>query len=119
MAIHIGRREFIVTLFGGAAAAWALTALAQQSDRMRRVGALLGGLTDDPMLQQLGAAFRESFAKLAWTEGRNLRIDVRWLAGDPSRIHAAVADFVAMTPKHLLTNNNPITQELQSQKCTI
>src|SRR5262249_4819790 len=101
------RREFI-TLLGGVAAAWPLAARAPQAERMRRIGVLLGGLGDDPMLQQFVAAFRESLAKLGRIEGRNVRIDVRWLAGDSSRMHGAVAELAAMSPDIVLTNNTPI-----------
>src|SRR5215472_6601155 len=80
----IRRRDFI-TLLGGAAG-WPLTALAQQSERMRRIGVLAGGLVEssDASQAQL-AVFRESLAKLGWIEGRNLEIEVRWVGADENR----------------------------------
>jgi ABC-type uncharacterized transport system substrate-binding protein len=113
----MNRREFI-TLLGGAVPAWPLAARAQQREQMRRIGVLLGGLADDPMLQQFVAAFRESLAKLGSIEGRNVRIDVRWLAGDSSRMHAAAVELAAMNPDVVVTNNTPILQELQRQTRT-
>jgi putative tryptophan/tyrosine transport system substrate-binding protein len=111
------RREFI-TLVGGAAT-WPLAAYAQQAERVRHIGVLLGGLADDPMLQKFVAVFRDSLAKLGWIEGRNMRIDIRWLAGDSTRMHAAVVELVATSADVVLTNNTPIVQELQRQARTI
>ena len=70
------RREFI-TLLGGAAA-WPLAARAQQSDRMQRIGVLMGYAESNVEGQAFIAAFREELLKLGWAEGRNLRSDYRW-----------------------------------------
>jgi putative ABC transport system substrate-binding protein len=67
------RREFI-TLLGGAAAAWPLAARAQQTERMRRIGVLMGHLESDSKAQAHIAAFRDGLHKLGWTEGHNTRI---------------------------------------------
>ena len=71
------RREFI-TLVGGAAATWPLTANAQQPDRMRRIGVLMAHAESDPEFQAYVAAFREGLQKAGWVEGRNFRLDFRW-----------------------------------------
>jgi hypothetical protein len=76
----IGRRDFI-TLLGGGAAAWPLAARAQQSERMRRIGVLMYPARDDPEGQARIAAFLDSLEQLGWTDGRNVRIDIRWPAG--------------------------------------
>ena len=76
------RREFI-TLLGGAAAAWPLAARAQQGERMRRIGVLMNLTADDPEGQARIAAFLQGLQQLGWTDGRNVRIDYRWAAGDP------------------------------------
>jgi hypothetical protein len=75
----VRRRDFI-TLVGGAGAAWPLAAHAQQGERMRRIGVLMGYIGDESGSsgQALIAAFREGLQKLGWTEGRNTRIDIRW-----------------------------------------
>jgi putative ABC transport system substrate-binding protein len=73
---RLKRREFI-TLLGGAAA-WPLAARAQQPDRMRRIGVLMGFPESDSQAQGYVAAFRDGLHKLGWTDGRNVRIDTRW-----------------------------------------
>ena len=78
------RREFI-TLLGGAAAAWPLAARAQQAERMRRIGVLMNLAADDPEAQARIAAFLQGLQQLGWTDGRNVRIDYRWGAGDADR----------------------------------
>ena len=75
------RREFI-TLVGSAAATWPLAARAQQSDRMRLIGVLMGLAESDREAQSGVAAFREELQKLGWTEGRNIEIDTRWATAD-------------------------------------
>src|SRR5215831_6686736 len=82
MASHIGRRKFLATLGGGAAAAWPIAARAQQGERIRRIGVLMGGAGSDPVEQARLAAFLEGLQRLGWTDGRNVRIDTRWPAGD-------------------------------------
>jgi putative tryptophan/tyrosine transport system substrate-binding protein len=80
------RRDFI-TLLGGAAA-WPLAARAQQPDRAHRVGVLIASATaDDPDGQARFTAFVQALQQLGWTEGRNVRIDIRWGMGDAERIH--------------------------------
>ena len=71
------RREFI-TLLGGAGVTWPLSARAQQPDRMRLIGVLMGFAESDPRAQSLVAAFRAALATLGWMEGSNLRIELQW-----------------------------------------
>jgi len=80
----VKRRAFI-TLLGGAAAAWPLAARAQQPERMRHI-AILMLTADDADGQARITALREGLEKLGWTEGRNLRVDTRWAAGDTDRM---------------------------------
>ena len=75
------RREFI-TLLGGAAVAWPLVARAQQPERMRLIGVLMAFDESDSTAQSWLATFRAALAKLGWTEGSNLRIELRWSASD-------------------------------------
>jgi putative ABC transport system substrate-binding protein len=95
------RREFI-TLLGGAAAAWPLTARAQQGERMRRIGVLINFASDDVEGQARLTAFREGLRQLGWTEGGNVRIDTRWAAGDPDRYRQYVAELLALAPDVIL-----------------
>jgi len=80
----IARREFI-SLLGGAAAAWPLAARAQQQPAMRRLGVLMNGSEDDPIMRRYLAAFEQPLRPLGWTERQNIHIDRRWTAGDPER----------------------------------
>jgi len=77
MASHIGRRKFLATL-GGAAAAWPLAARAQQGSRMRRVGVLMSTAADDPEGQARLAAFAQGLQQSGWTVGENVSVDVRF-----------------------------------------
>jgi putative ABC transport system substrate-binding protein len=97
------RREFI-TLLGGAAAGWPLVARAQQTERMRRIGVLSGGgAANDPDAQGYIGAFLQGLQQLGWTDGRNMRIDTRWGAGNADNIRkysvelAALADVILTT----------------------
>ena len=91
------RREFI-TLLGGAAAAWPLAARAQQPERMRRIGALMSPAADDPEGQSRLLALAQGLQESGWTLGRNVRIDIRWGAGDAERYRRYAAELVALAP---------------------
>jgi putative ABC transport system substrate-binding protein len=95
------RREFIT--LGAAAAAWPLAARAQQGERMRRI-AILMLTADDADGQARIIALREGLEKLGWTEGRNLRIDTRWAAGDADRMRTYVTESVQANPDLILAN---------------
>ena len=99
------RREFI-TLLGGAAAAWPLAARAQQGERMRRIGVLMPLAADDPEGQARIAAFLQGLQQLGWTDGRNVRIDIRWGAGDADRIRKYAAELVALAPDVILATGS-------------
>src|ERR1700736_3782805 len=112
------RREFI-SLLGGAVATWPLAARAQQPDRMRRIGVLMNLSEDDPEAQRLVATFREGLAQLGWTEGRNLRIDYRWSAGDIERIRRYAAELVALAPDVILAYGGSVVGPLQQVTRTV
>jgi len=96
------RREFI-SLLGGAAAGWPLAARAQQPERIRRIGVLLPGRSDDAEYQTRQAAFLQALQQLGWASGRNVQIDTRWAAGDTNLIRKYVAELVALAPDVILT----------------
>src|SRR3954469_2394869 len=96
------RRDFI-TLMGGAAA-WPITARAQQGERMRRVGVLITLAADDPQSQRRMTAFVQGLQELGWTDGRNIRIETRWTAGDTDRMRRHAAELVALAPDVILAS---------------
>jgi len=112
------RREFI-TLVGGAAVSWPLMAHAQQPDRMRRIGVLMGFAENDSQAQAHIAAFRDGLQKLGWTEGGNIRIDTRWVAFDAELRQRFARELVALQPDLILSQGTPTTADLMLQTRTI
>jgi putative ABC transport system substrate-binding protein len=88
------RREFM-TLIGGAAAAWPLASRAQQTERVRRIGAITG-ITDEPTIQARLAAFLQALQQLGWTDGHNVRIDYRYGGGDANNTRKHAAELAAL-----------------------
>jgi putative ABC transport system substrate-binding protein len=112
------RREFI-TLLGGAAAAWPLTARAQQGDRMRRIGVLMSEGENDPEGKALLSGFTQGLSELGWTDGRNMRMDVRWAAGDINRMRRFAKELVDLQSEVILASTTPATVALQRETRTI
>jgi putative ABC transport system substrate-binding protein len=113
------RREFI-TLLGGAGAAWPLAARAQQPERMRRIGVLMGSAESDRDAQAWYMAFREGLQKLGWLDGRNTQIDTRWATPDNAESMRRFAiELVALQPDVLLSSTTPTTTALLQQTHTI
>jgi putative ABC transport system substrate-binding protein len=110
------RREFVALL--GGAAAWPFAAQAQQREQMRRIGVLIGFAESDPDVQSWLAAFRGALAKLGWTEGSNLRIELRW-AGDPDRMKTFAKELVDLRPDAILSVTTPVTGALVRETQTI
>ena len=113
------RRDFITLLGSGAAAAWPFAARAQQDGRMRRIGILFGLVADDPESTARLAAFLQALQELGWTDGRNVRIDTRWGAGDPERIRKHAAELVALAPDVILATGTTIMGPLQRATRTV
>ena len=97
------RREFI-TLLGSAAASWPLAVNAQQPERTRRVGVLMGGAESDQVNQARLAAFLDGLQQLGWTDGRNVRIDIRWPAASADRNRTYAAELVELAPDVILAS---------------
>jgi putative ABC transport system substrate-binding protein len=114
----IKRRDFIAGL--GSAAAWPVVARAQQGDRVRRIGVLMGGLDEnDPLPKLQLPAFTQALADWGWTVGRNLRMDLRWGGGDTNRIRALAQELVGLQPDIIATNGTPATAAVQQETRTI
>ena len=111
------RRQFIALL--GGAAAWPLAARAQQPDRMRRIGMLMNFSESDSRSQRRVAAFRQGLQELGWVEGRNVRIDARWGAGDPDRYRRYAAELVALAPGAILAVSTPAVVALKQASRTV
>src|SRR5262249_1889873 len=114
------KRRAFITLLGAAAAAWPLAARAQQPDRMRRIGVLMGYPESDSEAQTQIAAFRDGLQKLGWTEGRNARIDTRWATpADAESMERFAKELVALQPDLILSSTTPTTAALLQQTRTI
>jgi ABC-type uncharacterized transport system substrate-binding protein len=112
------RREFIAGL--GSAAAWPVVARAQQGERVRRVGVLVGGDLESDSTAEIGiAAFRDELLKLNWREDRNLRLDLRFGGGNGDRIRGYAAELVHLSPDVIVTGTRVATLSLQQQTRTI
>jgi len=113
----IRRREFMAML--GAAAAWPLAARAQQGERVRRIGVLMGTDENDPVQKPYILAFTQALAGLGWTDGRNVRIDLRWGRTDINRIRALAQELVGLQPDIIVTSTTSPTAAVQRETRTI
>ena len=112
------RREFI-TLFGSSVVAWPLTARAQQSDQMRRVGVLINEPEDGPQVQESLAAFRRELDRLGWSEGHNVRFDIHFTEGDLAKMQELAKAMAASQPDVIFVHTTPFVAAMQKQTRTI
>ena len=113
----IGRREFVAGL--GSTAAWPVVVRAQQSDRVRRLGVLTATGENDPEGKARLAAFTQRPAELGWTDGRNIRMDVRWTAGNIDLMRMFAKDLVDLQPDLILADTTAQTAALRRETQTI
>jgi putative tryptophan/tyrosine transport system substrate-binding protein len=114
----VKRRQFI-TLLGGAAA-WPLTARAQQpAAKLRRIGILMSQTADDPDALTHIAAFAQGLQELGWTVGGNMRLDTRWGGGDLDRFRRYAAELVALSPDVIVATAGSIVGMLQQASRTV
>jgi len=113
----MNRREFIAGL--GSTAAWPLALRAQPAERVRRIGVLMSLDENDPEIKLRYSAFTQALADLGWTEGRNVRIDLRWAGADINRIRALAQELVGLQPDIILATSTPATVALQRETRTI
>jgi putative tryptophan/tyrosine transport system substrate-binding protein len=111
------RREFIAGL--GGAAVWPLAARAQQGERMRRIGVLIGYDESDPEGKVWLSGFTKGLAELGWTEGRNVRMDVRRATGSVDRMRMFAKELVELQPDVIIVGGTPNTAALQRETRTI
>jgi putative ABC transport system substrate-binding protein len=113
----MNRRDMIALL--GGAAAWPVVARAQQANRMRRIGVLMGFDDSDVDAKAQLSAFTGALPGLGWIDGRNLRVDVRWAAGNIDRARMFAKELVESQPDILLAHTTPVTAALQRETRTI
>jgi ABC-type uncharacterized transport system substrate-binding protein len=120
MQFHQLRRREFITLLGSMAVSWPLAARAQQPERMRRIGVLMGYPESDSEAQANIVAFREGLEKLGWVEDRNIRFDTRWATPDDAEARQGFAkELVALQPDLILSHTTPTTAALLQQTRTI
>ena len=115
--MRMQRREFIAGL--GTAAAWPLAARAQPAERMRRIGVLMPFDENDPAGTLRLSAFAQANADLGWTDGRNVRMDLRWGGGDTKRIRALAQELVGLQPDIILADSTAAVVAVQRETRTI
>ena len=116
----IRRREFI-TLLGGAAVAvgWPLAARAQQAEQLRRIAIFMDLAEGDPEGQARVAALKRGLQNFGWIEGRNLRIESRWAAGEAARMRPLAEELVSLAPEVIVSSGAPTLAALQQTTRTI
>ena len=110
------RREFI-TLLGGAATAWPMTAFAQLT--IPTIGVLMATAVDDPESKARLQAFLQGLHAAGWTEGRNMRVETRWIGGDPERARMYAAELVGLKPNVILANTAMALQPLNQATSSV
>jgi len=111
----MNRRDSILGLIALGAVVGSLDVRAQQAERARRVGVLLGHAESDPDAQLRLSAFKEGLAMSGWTERRNLTLDIRWIAGEADRAARFAVELVALKPDVILAHTTPVTAALQRE----
>ena len=112
------RRDFIKVI-GGTAASWPVIARAQQAERIRRVGLLFTTAESDPQAQSLMSITRQRLEELGWSEGRNIRAENRWTAGDNDRLRVYAAELAQLKPDVIVGEGTPVVAALQQVTQTI
>jgi ABC-type uncharacterized transport system substrate-binding protein len=114
----IRRRDFIKVI-AGSATAWPLVARAQQAEKIRRIGALIGYAEGDPIAKSRVAAFVQGLQQLGWMEGRNLQVEYRFAPGDADRMRTFAKELDALKPECILTNTTSVTAAVQRETQTV
>jgi putative ABC transport system substrate-binding protein len=112
------KRRAFITLLGGAAA-WPVAARAQQGDGVRRIGVLMSGDENDPVRKTYFSVFTQALAALGWTDGRNVRMDLRWAGDDTNRMRTLAQELVGVRPHIIVTDSTPPTAAVQRETRTI
>jgi putative ABC transport system substrate-binding protein len=117
--MFVMRRRDFVALFGIAAAAWPVAALAQQGERVRRIGVLMAFASDDPEGQARLAAVAQGLQQSGWTVGQNVRVDYRWSGGNADNMRKYAAELVALAPDVILAHSSQAVAPLLQATRTV
>src|SRR5262249_28965068 len=117
MASYIGRRKFLATL--GGVASWPLAARAQEPERLRRVGMLIGYAEEDHEVRARVSPFEQALQELGWTRGRNIQFTYRWERGDVERLRVYAAELIGLAPDVLLTATTSAVAALRRETRTV
>jgi ABC-type uncharacterized transport system substrate-binding protein len=115
--VTVRRRDVIKVI--GTAVAWPLAARAQQPEQVRRIGALMSDAAEDPEGQARLTAFVQALQQLGWTDGRNVRIDIRWGGADADRYRRYAAELVTLAPDVIFATTTPVIAALQQATRTV
>jgi putative ABC transport system substrate-binding protein len=113
------RRRELITLLGGATAAWPLAARAQQAERMRRMGVLMNVGEASAVGERALALFKQALERLGWSDGRNIQLTVRWAAGDPALFRKHAVELVGLEPDVLFAVSTPAVTPLRNASRTV
>jgi putative ABC transport system substrate-binding protein len=113
------RRRHFITLIGGAAAAWPLAAAAQPTNQMRRIGVLVAYAEGDPEMKARLVAFRQGLEQLGWSEGRNIRFDIRFAPAGAGQEHSRAQELVALKPDVIFAHTPQVVAALQRESRAI
>src|SRR5580693_3027725 len=116
--VSMRRREF-VQLAAGTAMAWPLAGHAQQPEHTRRIGVLIAFPENDPFAQAIVTAFAQALGRFGWIEGKNIRTDYRFAAGDPALFKTYAAELVGLMPDAILASSTPAVSALRQRTRTI
>jgi len=108
-------RRDLIALLGSTAAAWPLEARAQQTERIRRIGVLMGQSETDPENPSRVAAFQQALVNFGWSDGRNIVVDWRWGAGNPDRMRNYAAELIGLVPDVVVAESTPAAAALHQQ----
>ena len=112
------KRPAFIAVLGGAAA-WPLAGHAQQPERVRRVGVLIPWPESDPVAQRSVTAFALALGRFGWVEGKNIRIDYRFAAGDPTLLNTYASELVGLSPQVILASTPQAVAAVRQQTETI
>jgi putative tryptophan/tyrosine transport system substrate-binding protein len=108
------RRDFIKGIVGSAIL-WPLAAHAQQAERMRHIGVLMGYSENDPEAEAYLSGFTQALQQLGWTDGHNVRMQVRWAFGNVDTMRKSARELVDLQPDVILSNTTPTSTALKQE----